>query len=181
MSAALGFWDLSVLSAGQMFACKLLCILPCSCSAHQELVFPTPHGEQHSWEWCQEHTLGLRKPDLISILHIHSLSHSRTKVPTLRGAQGLRVSEFSTHTEHIWLIDPKFSLRSLFFYQQVHIITRQHESHLLQWPTHPLLHVVFLHLPKHHQTSLNPHPRSVLHKVEQLYFGAFKILMSARS
>lgn len=75
--------------------------LPHSCSAHRELVFPIPHGEQHSWEWsweqCWEHTLRLRKSHPISALHIHSLSHSRTKVPTLRCAQGLEVPGFSTH------------------------------------------------------------------------------------
>lgn len=121
-----------------------------------------PQG-QRSWEWsweqCWEHALGLRKPHLISVLCIQSATQQNDGASTEMGPRSGGAGVQHPHTEHIWLADPKLSLRSPFFHQQVPIITRQHMKAISSSGPHILSCTLCFCLPRHHQTSLSPHPQ----------------------
>lgn len=91
---------------------------------------PRPRGEQHSWAWSWEqrweHTLGLEKRHPISFLCIHTVTQQDKGASTEMCPRSGFVGVQHPHTEPIWLTDPKLPLKSPFFYQQAHVITRQH-------------------------------------------------------
>lgn len=80
--------------------------LPRSCSAHQELVFPIPHGEQHSWEWsweqCWEQHRDWENPipaqsSTFTVCHTAEQKCQHWDVPKVWGCQGLA----PTHWAHL--------------------------------------------------------------------------------